>query len=54
VNNPILDFVRPGHVVLVEDGPQTVDGSHWYAILDLDTDVEGWVNGRYLVLAPSP
>lgn len=54
VANSVLDFVRPGDVVLVQDGPQTVEGSHWYAVLNLDTDVEGWVNARYLVPVTSP
>lgn len=54
VDNPVRDFIRPGQEVLVQDGPQSVAGSHWYAVLNLDTDVEGWVNARYLVPAPSP
>jgi 1A family penicillin-binding protein len=54
VGNAVRDFVRPGDIVLVEDGPQTASGGLWYAILDLDTEVEGWVNSRYLVPAPSP
>jgi hypothetical protein len=49
VDNPVIDYVRLEDVVLVQDGPQTVEGSHWYAILVESREVAGWVNGRYLI-----
>ena len=49
VKNPAIERVRRGDVVLIQDGPQMVAGSQWFAILNETRDVEGWVNARYLV-----
>ncbi|MFQ5857847.1 MAG: SH3 domain-containing protein [Anaerolineae bacterium] len=49
IDYPVIDFVRPEDILLLQDGPETVASDPWYAILDESREVEGWVNGRYLV-----
>jgi hypothetical protein len=48
-DNPVVDHMQPEDVVLLQDGPQMIAGEPWYAILNESRQVEGWVNGRYLV-----
>jgi hypothetical protein len=53
IGGSVRGYVLPGHVVAILEGPRRVGASPWLRILDLDTDVAGWVNGDYLRI-PSP
>ncbi|MFQ5592624.1 MAG: SH3 domain-containing protein [Anaerolineae bacterium] len=54
IGGMVRGYVLPGHVVAILEGPRRVGGSPWFRILDLDTDVAGWVNGDYLQLPSLP
>jgi len=53
IGGAVRGYVLPGHVVAILEGPRRVGAGPWFRILDLDTDVAGWVNGSYLRI-PNP
>lgn len=48
IDNPVVDYLLPSHVVSIREGPRQVGPSPWFEIRVQDTGVIGWVNGRYL------
>ncbi len=49
VESGIIDRAEPQDMLRILEGPRTVVGSPWYAIIIEGEEVTGWVNGNYLM-----
>ncbi len=54
ITNPRRGLLLPGQVVEIRAGPHQVGPSPWFEIHVIETQLTGWVNGRYLQALASP
>ena len=41
-DSPLVGGIRPGQPVQILEGPKCADGSVWWRVRDLETEMEGW------------
>jgi 1A family penicillin-binding protein len=54
VGNPVRGRLLPGQIVEIRAGPHQVGRSPWFEVYVIESQLTGWVNGRYLQALASP